>query len=99
MKRSVFNPVGADSSYEFGCVVCRFHSILRGTKIEYVVTRVDPHSLTRPLQPPTQGSPFRSMSPATRIPNSPLIHTDIYLGLPSYLGLDVSASMTYTSEV
>uniref|UniRef100_A0A5K3EZQ6 Uncharacterized protein n=1 Tax=Mesocestoides corti TaxID=53468 RepID=A0A5K3EZQ6_MESCO len=49
--------------------------------------------------PPTQGSPFRSMSPAARILNSPLICTNIYLGVSPHLGLDVNACMTHTSEV
>uniref|UniRef100_A0A5K3FG62 Uncharacterized protein n=1 Tax=Mesocestoides corti TaxID=53468 RepID=A0A5K3FG62_MESCO len=39
------------------------------------------------------------MSPAARILNSPLIHTDIYPGLSSRLCLDVSACMTHTPEV
>uniref|UniRef100_A0A5K3G012 Uncharacterized protein n=1 Tax=Mesocestoides corti TaxID=53468 RepID=A0A5K3G012_MESCO len=39
------------------------------------------------------------MSPAAQILNSPLIHTDIYLGLSSQIGLDVSACMTHTSQV
>uniref|UniRef100_A0A5K3FC35 Integrase n=1 Tax=Mesocestoides corti TaxID=53468 RepID=A0A5K3FC35_MESCO len=39
------------------------------------------------------------MLPAARILNSLLIHTDIYPGLASHLGLDVSACMTHTSAV
>uniref|UniRef100_A0A5K3FYN2 Secreted protein n=1 Tax=Mesocestoides corti TaxID=53468 RepID=A0A5K3FYN2_MESCO len=50
-------------------------------------------------QSPTQGSPFRSLSTAARILNSPLIHTDSYRGLSSHLGLDVSTCMTRTAEV
>uniref|UniRef100_A0A5K3G3R4 Secreted protein n=1 Tax=Mesocestoides corti TaxID=53468 RepID=A0A5K3G3R4_MESCO len=49
--------------------------------------------------PPTQGSPFRSMSPAARILNSPFISPNIYLGASPHLGLDVSACMTHTSEL
>uniref|UniRef100_A0A5K3FHM0 Ovule protein n=1 Tax=Mesocestoides corti TaxID=53468 RepID=A0A5K3FHM0_MESCO len=49
--------------------------------------------------PPTKDSPFRSMSPALRTLNSLLIHTDIYLGLSSHLGLDISSCMAHTSEV
>uniref|UniRef100_A0A5K3FGB4 Ovule protein n=1 Tax=Mesocestoides corti TaxID=53468 RepID=A0A5K3FGB4_MESCO len=48
-------------------------------------------SLNPAAPPPTQGSPFRSISPVVRILNSPLIHMDIYLGLSSHLGFDVSA--------
>uniref|UniRef100_A0A5K3F693 Reverse transcriptase domain-containing protein n=1 Tax=Mesocestoides corti TaxID=53468 RepID=A0A5K3F693_MESCO len=47
----------------------------------------------------TQGSPFLSVSIASRILNSPLIRLDIYLRLLSQLGLDVSACMTHTSKV
>uniref|UniRef100_A0A5K3F4T8 Mobile element protein n=1 Tax=Mesocestoides corti TaxID=53468 RepID=A0A5K3F4T8_MESCO len=39
------------------------------------------------------------MSPAARSLNSPLIHTGIYLGLSSHLGLDVNLFMTHISEV
>uniref|UniRef100_A0A5K3EZ55 Uncharacterized protein n=1 Tax=Mesocestoides corti TaxID=53468 RepID=A0A5K3EZ55_MESCO len=39
------------------------------------------------------------MSPAVRIVNSPLISTIDYSGSSSPLGLDVSTSMTHTSEV
>uniref|UniRef100_A0A5K3F6U1 Secreted protein n=1 Tax=Mesocestoides corti TaxID=53468 RepID=A0A5K3F6U1_MESCO len=39
------------------------------------------------------------MSLAARILNFPLISTNIWLGLSSYLGLDVSSSMTYTSKL
>uniref|UniRef100_A0A5K3EVE5 Ovule protein n=1 Tax=Mesocestoides corti TaxID=53468 RepID=A0A5K3EVE5_MESCO len=49
--------------------------------------------------PPTQGSTFRNLSPATRILNSPLICMIDYLELSPHLGLDVSACMTNTSEV
>uniref|UniRef100_A0A5K3FCK5 Ovule protein n=1 Tax=Mesocestoides corti TaxID=53468 RepID=A0A5K3FCK5_MESCO len=49
--------------------------------------------------PPTRGSPFRGMSPVARILNSLLIHTDIYHGLSSHQGLNVSACMTHMSEV
>uniref|UniRef100_A0A5K3FTE5 Uncharacterized protein n=1 Tax=Mesocestoides corti TaxID=53468 RepID=A0A5K3FTE5_MESCO len=38
------------------------------------------------------------MSPAARILNSLLIHTNVYPGLSSHMGLDVSACMTHTSE-
>uniref|UniRef100_A0A5K3EW83 Ovule protein n=1 Tax=Mesocestoides corti TaxID=53468 RepID=A0A5K3EW83_MESCO len=41
--------------------------------------------------PPTQGSPFRSLSTTARNLNSSFIHTDIYLGLSQHLGLGVSA--------
>uniref|UniRef100_A0A5K3ETS6 Uncharacterized protein n=1 Tax=Mesocestoides corti TaxID=53468 RepID=A0A5K3ETS6_MESCO len=48
---------------------------------------------------PTQGPPIRSISPAARTPNSPLSCANIYHGLSSHLGLDVSSSITHTSEI
>uniref|UniRef100_A0A5K3F058 Ovule protein n=1 Tax=Mesocestoides corti TaxID=53468 RepID=A0A5K3F058_MESCO len=48
--------------------------------------------------PPTQGSPCRRRSPATRILNSPFISPNIYLGASPHLGLYVSACMTHTSK-
>uniref|UniRef100_A0A5K3ELT4 Ovule protein n=1 Tax=Mesocestoides corti TaxID=53468 RepID=A0A5K3ELT4_MESCO len=48
---------------------------------------------------PTQGSPCRRTSPAARILNFPFINPNIYLGLSSHLGLDVSAFITHASEV
>uniref|UniRef100_A0A5K3ENW8 Secreted protein n=1 Tax=Mesocestoides corti TaxID=53468 RepID=A0A5K3ENW8_MESCO len=39
------------------------------------------------------------MSPASRILNSPFISTNIYLGVSTRIGLNVSAFMTHTSEV
>uniref|UniRef100_A0A5K3F4C0 6-hydroxymethyl-7,8-dihydropterin pyrophosphokinase n=1 Tax=Mesocestoides corti TaxID=53468 RepID=A0A5K3F4C0_MESCO len=39
------------------------------------------------------------MSPAARILNSPLIHTNIYLGLSSNLGPDVSACINTHAQI
>uniref|UniRef100_A0A5K3EY98 Uncharacterized protein n=1 Tax=Mesocestoides corti TaxID=53468 RepID=A0A5K3EY98_MESCO len=61
--------------------------------------RVDSPSLIRSLQPPTQGFPFHSLSPAARILNSPLIRTNIYPELSSHPCLDVSTSINHASEV
>uniref|UniRef100_A0A5K3F1A0 Uncharacterized protein n=1 Tax=Mesocestoides corti TaxID=53468 RepID=A0A5K3F1A0_MESCO len=49
--------------------------------------------------PPTQGSPFRSMSPDARTLIAPLTRTNIYRGLSSPLPLDFSACMTHAFEV
>uniref|UniRef100_A0A5K3FMA1 Uncharacterized protein n=1 Tax=Mesocestoides corti TaxID=53468 RepID=A0A5K3FMA1_MESCO len=49
-------------------------------------------------QPPTQGPPFRCKLPAPRTLNSPLNSTNDYPRLTQHLGLDVSISMTHTSE-
>uniref|UniRef100_A0A5K3FR99 Ovule protein n=1 Tax=Mesocestoides corti TaxID=53468 RepID=A0A5K3FR99_MESCO len=61
-----------------------------------VVNRVLNPLLIPVTPPPTQGSPFRSMSPAARILTFPLIRKNIYLGVSSHLGFDVSACMTHT---
>uniref|UniRef100_A0A5K3F520 Alpha-1,2-Mannosidase n=1 Tax=Mesocestoides corti TaxID=53468 RepID=A0A5K3F520_MESCO len=61
---------------------------------------IDSHSVLRSLQPPTQGSPFRSKSPAVQILNSTFTSTNIYLGLTSLLGLDdITTPMRLSSEV
>uniref|UniRef100_A0A5K3EQL1 Uncharacterized protein n=1 Tax=Mesocestoides corti TaxID=53468 RepID=A0A5K3EQL1_MESCO len=49
--------------------------------------------------PPTQGSPFRIISPAVRILSYSLIHTDIYLGLSSNMGFDVSACINTHAQL
>uniref|UniRef100_A0A5K3FVH0 Uncharacterized protein n=1 Tax=Mesocestoides corti TaxID=53468 RepID=A0A5K3FVH0_MESCO len=49
----------------------------------------------RSLQPPTQCPPFRSISPAARILNSPFTSANDYPRLSSHLGFDPSKSMTH----
>uniref|UniRef100_A0A5K3EJ67 Uncharacterized protein n=1 Tax=Mesocestoides corti TaxID=53468 RepID=A0A5K3EJ67_MESCO len=56
-----------------------------------------PRNPVAPL--PTQGSPFRRVSPAAGIINSLFIHTNICHRLSPHPGLDVSACMTHVFEV
>uniref|UniRef100_A0A5K3FWJ8 Uncharacterized protein n=1 Tax=Mesocestoides corti TaxID=53468 RepID=A0A5K3FWJ8_MESCO len=92
MPDSVYSSINASDLYEETAKVGRNDSSRNCCELCLFIP------LNPVAPPPTQGSPFRSMSPAPQTLNSPLIHTDIDLGLSSRLGCDVSASMTHTSH-